>query len=108
MELVHTETRVPTIEYKTRPCKVWDAGGVDYRLAIDWKRRLHRADCNLRPQDHTYYNSDLFEGMLNSAYRRIIGEYATWCYLDELPVGVTVDTSKFLAVVRIALPLEFR
>jgi hypothetical protein len=46
--------------------------------------------------------------MLNSAYRRIIGEYATWCYLDELPVGVTVDTSKFLAVVRIALPLEFR
>jgi hypothetical protein len=62
----------------------------------------------MKPCDHTYYNSDLFPGILNKTYQRIKGEYKTWSYVDELPEGCSVDASKFLAVVRVVLPENFR
>jgi hypothetical protein len=97
------------IEFKTKPYKVRQSDDLnDYRMAIDFKRKLGRTDCDMRPIDHRYYNSDLFVGMLNREYKRIIGEYKEWAYLDALPNGVSVDTSKFLAVVRIELPESFK
>ena len=49
-----------------------------------------------------YANSDLFLNMLNGAKKLIgVGEYIR---LDEVPTGVTVDTSGFLAEVTFELP----
>ncbi len=98
------------IEFKTKPFPIRQ--GIEpeapVRMAISWKKRLERADCNLRPHEHAYYNSDLFAGFLNRFYRRVVGENAEYCYLDALPDGVSVDTGKFLAVVRLDLPANFR
>lgn len=92
------------ITFKTKPFPVIQPNNSE-RLAINLKKRLTRADCNLCPTDHPYFNSDLFPAMLNGAYRRVMGT-REWCYLDALPEGVSVDTSKFLAVVTV--PFEDR
>ena len=94
------------IEFKTKAFPVIQADE-SKRLAIKLKQTLGRSDCNLQPSDHAYFNSDLFPAMLNGAYQRIVNN-RTWIYLDELPEGLTVDTSKFLVVVRIALEPDFR
>lgn len=98
------------IQFKTKPFGIRQAPtpGATERMAITWKKRLTRADCNLRPQDHDLFNSDLFTALLNRKYRTVIGQYAEFAYLDELPAGVSVDDSKFLAVVSIALERNFR
>lgn len=107
--MANTQTPRAFVEYKTKPFDVRQGkDSTETRKAINFKKTLGRTDCNLRPVDHRYYNSDLFPGMLNRAARQVIGEYREWAYLDELPAGVTVDTSKFLAVVRIELPESFR
>ena len=97
-----------TITFKAKPFKLRRHEDEGFDWCIDFKKRVKKADCSMRPVDHTYYNSDLFEGMLNKAYKAIIGEYTTWKRLDDMPQGVTVDTSKFLAVVTIALPESFK
>lgn len=97
------------IEFKTKPFKIHQSEDADdFRLAVEFKRKLSRTDCTMGPCDHRYYNSDLFVGMLNREYKRIIGEYKEWAYLDALPDGVIVDTSQFLARVRIKLPELFK
>ena len=92
------------IEFKTKPFPVIQADE-SKRMAIKLKQTLGRTDCNLQPSDHAYFNSDLFPTILNKAYQQIVNN-RTWLYLDELPEGVIVDTSKFLAVVRIALDFK--
>lgn len=94
------------IEYKTKPYPVIQPDGTE-RQAVTWKKQLTRKDCTLRPHEHDYYNSDLFAAILTRAYRVIVGT-SEWCYLDRIPAGVTVDTSKFLAVVTIPLAKNFR
>lgn len=97
------------IEFKTKPYKVHECG--DNRdeiwLAIDFKKKVTKHDTNLKPHEHKYFNSVLFDQVLNREYRRIIGEYKQWAYLNALPEGVSVDSSKFLAVVTIELPDSF-
>lgn len=72
-------------------------GGEEY---IDYKRRVHRSDCNLTPCQHDYYNSDLFIGMLNRAYQKAINNHK-WCELSRLPENVKVTKGKFLSEVTI-------
>jgi hypothetical protein len=97
------------IKFKTKSYKVHECGENrdEIWLAIDFKKKLGKTDTNLRPCDHKYFNSVLFEQVLNREYRRIIGEYKQWAYLNALPEGVNVDSSKFLAVVTIELPESF-
>ena len=95
------------IEFKTKTFPVIQDDNGAVRTAIRLKARLARIDCNLKPHEHTYFNSDLFPAMLNETYRKIVGD-RDYLYLDSLPEGVTVDTSKFLAVVTIALPASFK
>lgn len=45
-----------------------------------------------------YANSDLFPGMLRRIRAERLGEYVR---LDQVPPGVNVDTSRFLATVSI-------
>ena len=71
------------------------------------KRNITRADCTMRPTDHAFYNADVFPSMLNRLHSRIMGE-REFVSLESLPAGVTVDTTGFLATVRIDLPESFR
>jgi hypothetical protein len=72
------------------------------RPYIEFKKSVSRADCNLKPSDHDYYNTDLFDGMLRGAVKEV-QQGREWQYLDKLPAGITVDNTKFLAVVTIYL-----
>lgn len=72
----------------------------DGREYLDYKKKISRTDCNLNASGHEYYNTDMFIPMLNRAAWAAQNK-REWCYLDELPPGVTVDTSSFLATVTI-------
>lgn len=95
-----------TITFKTKPFIV-DDNGKD-RLAINFKKTVSRADCSLKPHQHTYYNSNLFPRMLQMAYEKAKGEYRTWAFIDELPQGFTINNSKFLATITMELPETFK
>ena len=94
------------IQFKTKVRKLHEADDTlsDY---IELKRAVTRHDCDLKPHQHTYYNCDMFPAMLNRAYKAVTGS-KEWIRLNQLPEGVTVDTSKFLAVVTVQLPENFR
>lgn len=94
------------VQFKTKVKKMHQADDT-VREYVEYKRKLVRTDCNLRPQDHAYFNCDMFPSMLNRAYEDVTNR-REWVYLDSLPDGVTVDTSKFLAVVTVKLPENFR
>lgn len=94
------------IHFKTKVRSLVEADQTESPY-IDLKRCVTRKDCNLKPHQHVYYNSDLFPSMLNRAYRQIT-QGREWLRLSELPPGVNVDTSGFLAVVTIQLPENFR
>lgn len=83
------------IQYKTKVKQMAD--GREY---IDYKKKLDRKDTPLKPHEHTYYNCDLFPSMLTRAALRAQNN-RTWCYVDELPAGITIDTTGFLAIVTI-------
>lgn len=95
-----------TIEYKTKV--KYMLGNNDEKIPyIEFKREVRRADCSMRNHEHTYYNSDLFPSMLNRIHKQLTNN-KEWCSLTSLPEHVTVDTSKFLAVVTITLPETFK
>lgn len=83
------------IRYKTKV--QFMADGREY---ITYKKKLGRKDTPLKPHEHTYYNSDLFPSILARAALRA-QDNRTWCYVDQLPAGITIDTTGFLAMVTI-------
>lgn len=89
------------IIFKTKVRKLTEPNGSESDY-VELKRAVSRSDTDMKPCDHTYYNSDLFPAILNRAYQKAIGG-REWVRLRDLPPGVSVDTSKFLAVVRIEL-----
>ena len=97
---------VAIIQFKTKVRSLVEADRTE-SPCIDLKRSVTRKDCDLKPHQHAYYNSDLFPSMLNHAYRQIT-HGREWLRLSQLPPGVTVDASGFLAVVTIQLPETFR
>ena len=95
-----------TITFRTKVRHIREADGTQSEY-IPLKKTLTRQDCDLKPHQHSLYNTDFFPSVLMKAYRRIVGE-RTFVRLSELPDGVTVDTSGFLAVVTVSLPESFR
>jgi len=55
----------------------------------------------VHPKYGSYANSQLFPGILARLSKTIFG--GKYLYLDQIPEGVTVDTSGFLAVVTITV-----
>lgn len=94
-----------SVTFKTKLRTVDDRG--NDRRGFTFKKTVGRIDCDLKPHQHKYYNSDLFPAMLNRAYREVIGQYADWVFLDNLPSGVSVDDSGFFAVITVSLPESF-
>lgn len=95
----------PHLQFKTKVLEPVEAdeSEADY---IELKSEFHRSDCTLLPDEHRYCNSDLVPAVLNSAMREVTGG-RPWFRLSELPAGVPVDTSGFLAIVRIQLLESF-
>lgn len=91
------------IQFKTKVRQITEHDGTRSQY-IDFKRKLTKSDCTLKPHEHMYYNSDVFISILNRVYRRIIGEHTEWKRVQDLPSEITLDTSRFLAVVTIPLP----
>lgn len=89
-----------TITFKTKIKSMSYAGETENIPYINYKVNISKNDCNLRPCDHDWYNSDMFNHMLKNAYRKAI-RGKTWVKLSELPDNVTIDTSKFMAVVTV-------
>jgi hypothetical protein len=76
--------------------------GETQRDIVDYKLKVSRHDCNLRPCTHDYYNSDLFPSMLQRAYDHAIAN-RRWQYLDCLPACVTVERGAFFSKVSVAV-----
>jgi len=72
------------------------------RDVVDYKLKVSRADCNLRPHDHYAYNWDMFPGMLQRAYNSAIGG-RRWQFLDSLPATVTIERGTFLSTVKVSV-----
>src|SRR5713226_6368075 len=82
------------IKFKTKIREMEDG-----RKYFHYKKSIGRRDCDMRPCDHTYYNSDLFPAILRRSYEKAT-EMREWSYLDELPKGVVVEGAEgFLATV---------
>jgi len=86
--------------FKVKVKRILD--GKTRRDMVDYKLKISRADCNLRPADHDYYNCDMFPSMLQRAYNKAIGG-RRWQYLDNLPVGVTIERGAFFSTVRVVV-----
>jgi hypothetical protein len=89
-----------TVTFKVKIKQVLD--GETLRDIVDYKLKVSRADCNLRPRDHDYYNSDLFPSMLQGAYDKAIVN-RRWQYIDTLPACVTVERGAFFSTVNVAV-----
>ena len=96
---------MPRIEYKVKLEKLRESDD-SVSMVVNYKRVLTRKDTTMRPHEHEYFNSDLFPAMLN-AYHAKQTNGKQWARLKDVPPGVTVDTSKFLAVVSMDLPVNF-
>ena len=83
------------IEYKAKIKEMADG-----RKYINYKKKLNRIDCLLKPHEHSYYNCEMFPSILNRSALKAQNN-RTWCYIDELPEGITINRSGFLAVVSI-------
>lgn len=73
---------------------------------IKLKKTVTKSDTNLKPHEHPYFNSDLFNRMLGTEYRRIT-EGRLYIDIASPPAGVVVDGSGFLSKVRVELPESF-
>ncbi len=89
-----------TVTFKVKIKQMLD--GETPRDIVDYKLKVSRADCNLRPYDHDYYNSNMFPAMLQRAYDKAIVN-RRWQYLDTLPACVTVERGAFFSTVSVAV-----
>ena len=96
------EKRAAVITYKVKVKQIGIAGETATEPYIEYKREIGRHDCDIRPHQHEYYNSDLFISMLKGAHKAATGG-KQWCRLSQLPPSVAVDTSGFLAVVSVTV-----
>lgn len=89
------------ISYKTKVRVLTEPDGTEVEY-VEFKKKVTKSDCNLKPCDHPYYNSDLFPIILKRAYDQVLCG-RQWAALDDLPDSVHVDTSGFLATVTVAV-----
>ena len=96
------------ISFKAKPESVYTPDGSAVAYRIIHVPVLARRHCDMNAfRRHPKYgglaNSDLFAGVLAKLRRDIFGvtDYRPWFRLDQVPAGVTVDESGFLAVVSV-------
>ena len=88
------------VTFKTKVKQQTD--GPDF---IDMKKAITKHDCCKAANGHSLSNSTLFPSLINRAYRAALnGQYCVT--LDKLPAGISIDTTKFLAVVSLEIDLD--
>lgn len=92
--MIHT-----TVTFKT---KLQDCDG---SKVVKMKKLINKSDCCGAVNEHDMSNADFFWKLLNRAYRDAIDNKYVIA-LDKLPDGVTVDDSKFLAVVTVRVGIK--
>lgn len=100
-------TTQPPVEFKQKVKYIDDRPYITF--PAEWKR----THCDMAAfRDSGIYgtvaNSTMFLGAMKRGMENLGVVTGSWHYLDDLPPGVSVDTSGFLATVRIDLPLEGR
>lgn len=90
------------IKFQTREYEI------NGRIAFKVKQKLIQTDCNMKASDHYLYNTALFTHVLNSQYRRLIGQHTDVLFKDDLPDNVSVVTGNFLSTIFIELPETFK
>jgi hypothetical protein len=103
--------RIPTIKFKAKvkTCHYTDESKTFEFIEIP--KSLGKRHCDMSAfRCHSYFssyaNSDFFTGILGR-YLKSIGITKGYFRLDDLPQNVTVDNSKFLAVVTISVPADY-
>lgn len=92
--------KVPaTVTFRTKVKEMVSADGARKNI-IDYKLSVKRSDCDLKPHQHDYFNSDMFPSMLQRAYDAAI-KGKRWCYLDALPGAVSIEHGSFLVTVKV-------
>jgi len=71
------------------------------RIKVPEFKRSHcdMAAFRKHPKYGGFANSDLFAGILARIRRNTFGQYSDYLRLDQVPEGVNVDASDFLAIV---------
>lgn len=92
-----------TISFKGKAFTVYNADDTPAYEAVKLPARFTRSHCDMNafrrhPKFGGLANSDLFPNILSKIKRDTFGN-RDWVRLDQIPAGVTVDTSGFLAVV---------
>lgn len=95
---------MPTITFKAKVRTIYNMDNTPawQEIPVPTLTRSHTdmAAWRKHPKFGGWANSDMFPAILNRQAREVIGRQTT-IRLDNIPAGVTVDTSGFLAVVTI-------
>lgn len=97
-----SKSKAPTFKAKIENEQRFLDGKLVWRRVVRVKKKLQRADCDLR--QHWAYNSNLYPALLKRAMAEVIGN-ARSLDVDALPPGVSVDETGFLAKVTIEVAL---
>ena|SRR5580698_794660 len=96
-----------SINYKVKLDDYQDVHDLAMKKGFKPKKTLSRADCTMRPHNHSYYNSDMFLPMLARQHKALVNGKSV-LFLDNLPPHITVKDCGFLHEVTIELPETFK
>ena len=95
------------ITYKVKLRDFQDLSTLEFKKGFIPKKNLYKIDCTMRPQDHRYYNSDMFLGMLARQHDALTKNGRVQ-YIDKLPAHITIKDCGFLHEITIQLPETFK
>lgn len=95
------------ITFKVKTEQFQDANDLRIKEGFKLKKSLTKNDCTLKPHQHSFYNSDLFAGILNRKYKELVNNN-TLLFVDNLPEHIKIINQGFLSLVKIELPLNFK
>lgn len=96
-----------SITYKVKLNDFQQSATLEFKKGFIPKKTLSRSDCSMRPQDHTYYNSDMFLSMLSREHDALTAGKRIQ-YVGNLPPHISIKDCGFLHEVTIELPETFR
>lgn len=73
-----------------------------------FKKRITKADCCTVLKRHPLVNTDIFEGIVNKAYKKTLDALPqrTCANINDLPDGVKIENNGFLITVTVDLKLN--
>jgi hypothetical protein len=69
--------------------------------AFDLPKNIQPSYASKGCKESKYFNSDLWKNILSRAHSNVVGKWEEFLRLDKLPDCVEVDSSGYLAIVRV-------